>query len=767
MLIQQCWATNPACSPSSHRPASPHHPAPPGTAPTGDATALPVNPFTAQKPAAPVTPPAPTDMELAHAALICGYTAKDAPRQMTDADLARYFGVSTNIIGARPDAFYRRWVIATTRAALPGSNAVCRAILNDPHGAGQIVPDVHKLIDLENTFRKATQPEKRPLLEDGWVGVENSVLNILGAAIKGDLMPSAIAMQGSKIGLGIGAQITGNDVPAVPRIPLVSDVQDYVNGIGAHLQRRAAEPEHTPNRWTGMMTSGLTFAPFWEATPFVMGAVTASAEKQQLEDHGVDPLTAAIAGGLNGLILGAAQKFLPGNLKWGEGVAPWLQSLGSTTAKAAVAGYAQSAARNTATALTLHAGGYPALGNQYWARIPADARDSALFMLGFHLGGQGLRLTAGKADAARRNASTAPESQDAHASPNAPHGDAAPAETPAPQDAPSLEQARAALAEGARASDAVQAHDTLVDIGSQAQRTAMSKNNPALLKQVVRGMADSSPLKDFYVDGEALAPVLEKSGISPEEMEAILPGLNDTISPNDSLRVPVEALAAHPFLKEVLPNARIEPGAMSHAEAQALVGWHAENIERHVENAAAANHTGTSENALEAKEQIGRQKAEATESNTLREASIDGDALSNSTPIRSPVHGFASLKDFQDFSSTLKSGLDKLGFGDVKAFMHGSSVTGKRYKTGEPFNSDSDLDIALAGQSIFNKARGLGIELCSKRARTGPLSKNQIEQLGLKELRAKLQNQVGRDVNFMIYIDAETAGRRGPSVPIK
>ena len=74
-------------------------------------------------------------MQLARAALICGYTAKDAPRQMSDPDLANYFGISTNIIGASPEAFYRRWVIQTTRQALPSSPETCRAILDNPSNA--------------------------------------------------------------------------------------------------------------------------------------------------------------------------------------------------------------------------------------------------------------------------------------------------------------------------------------------------------------------------------------------------------------------------------------------------------------------------------------------------------------------------------------------------------------------------------------------------------------------------------------------------------
>lgn len=91
-------------------------------------------------PSTPGTPGTPSQAplspgQISRAALICGFTAQDAPRQMTDAELARYFGYSPSIIAASPDDFYRRWVIENPRDALTNSPDTCLKILGTPSSA--------------------------------------------------------------------------------------------------------------------------------------------------------------------------------------------------------------------------------------------------------------------------------------------------------------------------------------------------------------------------------------------------------------------------------------------------------------------------------------------------------------------------------------------------------------------------------------------------------------------------------------------------------
>jgi hypothetical protein len=120
------------------------------------------------------------------------------------------------------------------------------------------------------------------------------------------------------------------------------------------------------------------------------------------------------------------------------------------------------------------------------------------------------------------------------------------------------------------------------------------------------------------------------------------------------------------------------------------------------------------------------------------------------------------------FGNNARAGLSKAGFADVEPLLQGSAVTGKSFKTGAPFDVGrvSDLDIALGGKSIFNRAAELGIELRGQGTRTGPLSARDLQLLGLRDLSNSLSTQAGREVNFMIYNSSATAAQRAPSISL-
>lgn len=124
-------------------------------------------------PASPAQPPL-SGNEIAHAALICGYTAQDAPRQMTDEQLAQYFGVSTRVIGASPEAFYRRWVIATSRNALTDAPVLCRALRSNPPIGAQVGPDVQPLAKMENRLYFTPYMPRKPALPE-WMRNSNGL----------------------------------------------------------------------------------------------------------------------------------------------------------------------------------------------------------------------------------------------------------------------------------------------------------------------------------------------------------------------------------------------------------------------------------------------------------------------------------------------------------------------------------------------------------------------------------------------------------------
>ncbi|MFL8014166.1 hypothetical protein [Xanthomonas vasicola] len=108
------------------------------------------------------------------------------------------------------------------------------------------------------------------------------------------------------------------------------------------------------------------------------------------------------------------------------------------------------------------------------------------------------------------------------------------------------------------------------------------------------------------------------------------------------------------------------------------------------------------------------------------------------------------------------------GYGNAEPILQGSAVTGKSFSTGKDFDDGrvSDFDIALASPELLQRAQDLGIGLRGAGTRTGPLSGRDLKALGLKDLAAKLSQQSGREVNFMIYSSPTNAKNRAPSIEL-
>jgi filamentous hemagglutinin len=132
--------------------------------------------------------------------------------------------------------------------------------------------------------------------------------------------------------------------------------------------------------------------------------------------------------------------------------------------------------------------------------------------------------------------------------------------------------------------------------------------------------------------------------------------------------------------------------------------------------------------------------------------------------------GFADAEEFRSFGAHLGRGLHTAGYRDVIPVFKGSSVTGVKFMTGELFDAGrtSDFDIALAGPSLFARAKALGVQIRGRGTRTAPLTEKQLEKLGLLELRNQLRERMsGRPVAFMVYRDLEQTLARGPSIPVR
>jgi hypothetical protein len=131
-------------------------------------------------------------------------------------------------------------------------------------------------------------------------------------------------------------------------------------------------------------------------------------------------------------------------------------------------------------------------------------------------------------------------------------------------------------------------------------------------------------------------------------------------------------------------------------------------------------------------------------------------------------HGFASKEEFAQFSNNMRAGLGRAGYSDVEPILQGSAVTGKSFKTGQPFDVGrvSDFDVGLASPTLLGRAEEVAIGLRSGGTRTGPLTARDLRALGLKDLSDLLSLGAGRQVNFMIYNTPATAVQRAPSITL-
>lgn len=129
-------------------------------------------------------------------------------------------------------------------------------------------------------------------------------------------------------------------------------------------------------------------------------------------------------------------------------------------------------------------------------------------------------------------------------------------------------------------------------------------------------------------------------------------------------------------------------------------------------------------------------------------------------------HGFASADEFAQFGNNIRAGLGRAGYENAEPILQGSAVTGKSFKTDQPFDVGrvSDFDVGLADPSLLARAQELGIGLRSGGTRTGPLTARDLRALGLRDLSNQMGRQVDREVNFMIYKDTATAIQKAPSV---
>ncbi|GGC61085.1 hypothetical protein GCM10011396_05070 [Undibacterium terreum] len=150
-----------------------------------------------------------------------------------------------------------------------------------------------------------------------------------------------------------------------------------------------------PTRWTGMVTSGLAYAPLAAAAPIVTGVAEGTARSQMLQDAGVDKATADKAGAAEGFLQAGAQLLPMGKVLFGQGVKTLAKTGATAAAKSGVVGAVQTASSDTIASKILSDGGFEKQAQEY-APTLEKTLDGALFNAGLHVGMETSHAVAGK-----------------------------------------------------------------------------------------------------------------------------------------------------------------------------------------------------------------------------------------------------------------------------------------------------------------------------------------------------------------------------------
>jgi hypothetical protein len=129
--------------------------------------------------------------------------------------------------------------------------------------------------------------------------------------------------------------------------------------------------------------------------------------------------------------------------------------------------------------------------------------------------------------------------------------------------------------------------------------------------------------------------------------------------------------------------------------------------------------------------------------------------------------GFNSREEFRAFGSEARTSLMFAGQADAELYLRGSSVTGYRYRTGEPFDTgkESDYDFAIVSPRLMERANEIGVATLGRGTRTGQLSNAELQKLGLDTVLARIKSLTNyRKSSFVIFRNSNALEKRGPHV---
>ena len=441
---------------------------------------------------------------------------------------ARFLGIPAESAAAFPEDVARQAKVQQLNPQnLVNTSPVLSRFLTVQSTANAIHDDIPNASAIEQTAKQAPAapavPSQPSLLSDLWTGINHTGLNVLGAWDKAAVALSDAMPEGT------------------PGKMSAEDRAKYADR-GSYLQgpEQAGAPANTPQRWTGMVSSGLTYAPFGAAAPVVMGGTEGTALSQHLQDQGVDKSTANKAGAAGGVVMGLANFIPMGNLATSEGVLPFIRSLFGATVKSGAVGAGQSVVGDAATSALLDNAGYAKQAQENAPSIE-KAWESALFMAGMHVGMQGLHAAGGVVTQVRETHQAAAAEKD---------------------------------------------FGQLTTLGQLSAASKWRERDPEGFKQFVQATTEDGNLAHVYVDAKTFAQSLDKAGITADELKTKMPEVAaqmvEALHTQGDVKIPTADYATHiaggPLDADLLQHLKTDPEGKTYAEAKQFYQDQAEKM---------------------------------------------------------------------------------------------------------------------------------------------------------------------------------------------
>jgi hypothetical protein len=127
-----------------------------------------------------------------------------------------------------------------------------------------------------------------------------------------------------------------------------------------------------------------------------------------------------------------------------------------------------------------------------------------------------------------------------------------------------------------RAQQATQTQAFFENLSSTAENAKVRPRNPAAYESFIASQAEGTGAENIFVDGKEFANVLNQSGLQVEQLDSIIPGMmdqvNEAAATGGDVVIPTSrfasTLAGTDLGKNLMPHMRLDPEAMSSAEAE-------------------------------------------------------------------------------------------------------------------------------------------------------------------------------------------------------